>query len=350
MNPRRRSPLGAWAKLAGWAACLALAAPVAPAWAQAAPTSALESQSQALQRASDAVVGLAVTALDDARSSATLGAVRLGSGVVIGDEGLVLTIGYLVLEAETVTLLPDDGRQVPARVVAYDLATGFGLVQALAPLRLAGVPLGAAGGLSDQAPLVFISGGPQGTVSPVRLLARSPFSGSWEYHIEQALYTAPARRDQSGAGLFDEAGRLVGIGSLFLGRAGDTPQTAQPGNMFVPVDLLVPVLQELRTAGQSRASLRPWLGLNCVETAQGLRVVRVTEDSPADVAGVQPGDIVERIDGVAVQALATLWKTLWSRGPAEREVTLEVLREGRRETLAVYSVDRLKTFRREQGI
>lgn len=329
------------------AAAAALAGPLR---AQTAEASALESQSQALQRASDAVVGLVVTALDDARSSANLGAVRLGSGVVIGDEGLVLTIGYLVLEAETVTLLPDDGRQVPARVVAYDLATGFGLVQALAPLRLAGVPLGSSGALAAQASLVFISGGPKGTVSPVRLLERSPYSGSWEYHIDEALYTAPARRDQSGAGLFDDSGRLVGIGSLFLGRAGSAPQNAQPGNMFVPVDLLAPVLQELRTAGRSQASLRPWLGLNCVETTQGLRVVRVTEDSPADVAGVQPGDIVERIDGVPVQALATLWKTLWSRGPAEREVSLEVLREGRRETLAVYSVDRLKTFRREQGI
>ena len=347
MIPRRRILLSG-----GWLAAAApLAGPAGLAQAQgAAGASALESQSQALQRASDAVLGVVVSALDGARSSASLGAVRLGSGVVIGDEGLVLTIGYLVLEAETVMLLPDDGRQVPARVVAYDLATGFGLVQALTPLRLAAVPLGASRGLSPQAPLVFISGGPQGSVSPVRLLERGPYSGSWEYHIDEALYTAPPRRDQSGAGLFDEAGRLVGIGSLFLGRAGTAADTGQPGNMFVPVDLLSPVLQELRSGGSSRASLRPWLGLNCVETAQGLRVVRVNEDSPADVAGVQPGDIVERIDGVSVQALSALWKTLWSRGPAEREVTLEVLRDGSRQTLAVYSVDRLKTFRREQGI
>ena len=328
-------------------ACLAalLVTGLAPARA-----ASVEETSRALQRASDAVLGIEVEAVADARSNATLGPQRAGSGVVIGADGLVLTIGYLVLEAEEVVLLPDDGRRVPARVVAYDVATGFGLVQALAPLRIEAVPLGRSQALGPQEPLVFVSGGPQGMVTPVRLLERRPFSGSWEYHLEQALYTAPARRDQSGAGLFNALGELVGIGSLFLsqGALADTPR--QSGNVFVPAELLAPILDELRARGHSAASERPWLGVHCQETAAGLRVVRVNDDSPADVAGLLPGDTIERVDGVQVQGLAALYRALWSKGPAEREVVLDVLREGARQTLKVYSVDRMKTFRRAQGV
>ena len=326
-------------------AAAVLAASLAPAHA-----SAVEDTSRALQRASDAVLGIEVEAVEDARSSTTLGMQRSGSGVVIGADGLVLTIGYLVLEAEHVVLLPDDGRRVPARVVAYDVATGFGLVQALAPLRIEAVPLGRAAALAAQEPLAFVSGGSQGLVTPVRLLELRPFSGSWEYHLEQALYTAPARRDQTGAGLFNGRGELVGIGSLFLSQGALVASPRQSGNVFVPTDLLVPILDELRARGHSAASERPWLGVHCQETASGLRVVRVNDDSPADVAGLQPGDTIEKVDGVPVKALAALYQALWSKGPPEREVVLDVLREGARQTLKVYSVDRMKTFRRAQGV
>ncbi|MFM7533602.1 MAG: S1C family serine protease [Rubrivivax sp.] len=329
----------------GAAAAAALALGLASASA-----ATLEDTSRALQRASDAVLGIEVEAVEQARSSATLGTQRVGSGVVIGADGLVLTIGYLVLEAESVVLLPDDGRRVPARVVAYDVASGFGLVQALAPLRIEAVPLGRAAPIAAQEPLAFVSGGPQGLVTPVRLLERRPFSGSWEYHLEQALYTAPARRDHSGAALFNGRGELVGIGSLFLASGALSSAPRQSGNLFVPTDVLLPILDELRARGFSAASQRPWLGVHCQETPAGLRVVRVNDDSPADVAGLQTGDTIEKVDGVAVQGLAALYQTLWSKGPPEREVVLEVLREGSRQTLKVYSVDRMKTFRRAQGV
>jgi S1-C subfamily serine protease len=321
-----------------------------PATVLHAQPSAIEANSRALQRASDSVLGVEVQALEGARSAATLGSQRSGSGVVIGTDGLVLTIGYLVLEADDVLLLPDDGRRVPARVVAYDVATGFGLVQALTPLNIEPVPLGRARALVPEEPLAFVSGGAQGLVSTVRLLERKPFSGNWEYHLEEALYTAPARRDQSGAGLFNARGELVGIGSLFLAQAAAAGAGRQPGNVFVPAELLEPILGELRSRGHSAASLRPWLGIQCQETPGGLRIVRVNDDSPADVAGLQAGDTIERIDGVEVRALASLWQTLWRTGPPEREVVLEVLREGTRQTLKVYSVDRMKTLKRAQGV
>jgi S1-C subfamily serine protease len=329
------------------AALATLAAPVTPAAAQ---DSAIEAQSRALSRASDAVVGLRALAIDDARSARTLGRERQGSGVVIGSDGLVLTIGYLVLEAEAVELQPDDGRRIPARVIAYDLASGFGLVQALAPLKLDPVPLGRPADVAPTEPLMIASGGEAGAVSVARLVGRRPFAGYWEYHIEGALFTAPARPDHSGAGLFNGKGELLGIGSLFvndaLGR--DGPRVA--GNMFVPVDLLTPILGELQARGASRASQRAWLGINCVDEAGEVRIVRVNDDSPADVAGLQAGDHILRIDGVRVGEVGQLWKQLWAGGAPERAVTLEIRRDGLAQTLTVQSVDRAKTLARPRGV
>jgi serine protease Do len=313
--------------------------------------SGLEVQSRALQRASDAVVGLTAKAVEDARSSATLGVQRQGSGVVISADGLVLTIGYLILEAEDVEITTDDGRQLPARVVAFDLATGFGLVQALVPMKLEPAPLGDAAGLNEQSPVVVVSGGQAGAVSMARLVSRRPFSGNWEYHIDGAIFTAPARRDHSGAGLFNDQGELIGIGSLWVADALGMPGVPrQQGNLFVPVDLLKPVLQDMRARGVGPDSQRAWLGLQAGETAAGLRVLRVNEDSPADVAGLEAGDTILAIDGQEVRTLEALWKRLWTGGPPERDVQLQVLRQGRPLAVTVHSVDRMKALKRPGGV
>ena len=321
----------------------------------AATPSALTLQSQALQLAQNAVIGVQTVAVEEARSSGTLGRARSGSGVVIGSDGLVLTIGYLVLEAEQVALVHDDGRTVPARVLGYDVATGFGLLQALAPLGLAPVPLGRADALGGNESLMVASGGDAGAVSVARLVSRRPFSGYWEYHLDSALFTAPARPDHSGAGLFNGAGELVGIGSLVVadaqGSAEDgAPSVRRSGNMFVPVDLLTPILADLRTRGFGADSRRAWLGINCAEVGGSIRVVRVADDSPADVAGVEVGDTILRIDSTPVQTLSVLWKALWSGGAPEREVNLLIERAQAQQTLKIYSVDRMKTLRRAQGI
>jgi S1-C subfamily serine protease len=320
-------------------------------WAAAAaePAPSIEAQSRALQRASDAVVGVRAIAVEDARSAATLGRARQGSGVVI-DRGLVLTIGYLILEAEQALIVTDDARMVPARPLAYDVATGFGLLQPLAPLRIEPAPLGRSAALAVGEPLMIVSGGEDGAVSAAELLARRPFAGYWEYHIEGALFTAPARADHSGAALFNGRGELVGIGSLVVSDALGRDKGRRSGNMFVPIDLLPPILPELQARGSSAQSRRAWIGLNCVETEVGVRVVRVNGDSPAEIAGVEAGDRIVRIDGTDVTALDVLWKALWAGGAPEREVTLEIERGGERQTLKLQAVDRMKTLRSAQGI
>lgn len=316
----------------------------------------IEQRSRALERAREAVVGLRVQAVDGARSARTLGSERSGSGVLIADDGVVLTIGYLVLEAESVELVTDAGRRVPARVLAYDQASGFGLVQALVPLGVRPAPLGgspppaAAGASAMAAAATVISGGDEGQVQPVQLVSRRAFAGSWEYHIEGALYTVPQARDHSGAALFDARGELLGVGSLVVPDALGPGRPRTVGNLFVPVDLLKPILAELRQRGRSQASARPWLGLNCVERDGELHVLRVTDDSPADVAGLQPGDRIRRVDGTRVAQLSQLWRALWADSRAERAVALEIERDGRPMNVTVQAVDREKTLRRAQGI
>jgi S1-C subfamily serine protease len=334
-----------------WTGWLCVVTPSRAASAEPmAPPGSFAEQSRRLERANAAVVGLRAVAVEDARSAATLGRAREGSGVVIDEDGTVLTIGYLILEAEQVQLVFGGERAVPARVLAYDTATGFGLVKALVPLRLPPAVLGSPERTTTREALMIASGGPDGTVSAARLVSRRAFSGYWEYHIEGALFTSPPHPNHSGAALFNGRGELLGIGSLRVADAFGPGHPGVPGNMFVPVDLLVPILPELRAHGSSTGSQRAWLGLNCVEAEGEVRVARVSADSPADVAGVVRGDRIMRIDGTQVSTLETLWKSLWGGGAAEREVTLEVQRDGQTQTLTLQSVDRMKTLRHAPGI
>lgn len=313
----------------------------------------------ALQRASDATLGIEVQVVEGAASADTLGARRKGTGVVIGADGLVLTVGYLILEAGEIDLVLDSGRRVPARPVAYDLATGFGLVQALVPLPVPVVPLGDAAAVAADDTLLFVSGGSGGAVSPAKLLARGRFAGYWEYLIDGALFTAPARSDHSGAGLYNRQGELVGIGSLRVadasasvaGRApAEAPGDRRPGNMFVPVDLLKPILAELQREGRSQASRRAWLGVSCVESDGALVVLRVSRDSPAESAGLAAGDRILALDGVTVGDLPSFYQRLWQGGGAEREVLLQIGRRGEARELRLRSVDRSATLKRATGI
>ncbi len=345
MKPTRRRGLK---QLFSAALVLHLGGLAAPSLAQDKPP--LSTQSKALSQAAAAVVGVQALALEGARSNRTLGRVRDGSGVVIdAKDGLVLTIGYLVLEADQVKIVTDDQRIVPARVIGYDVATGFGLVRALAPLGIAAAPLAGIAPTPDE-PLMVVSGGTDGQVSIARLVSRRPFSGYWEYHLDEALFTAPARRDHSGAGLFDAQGQLLGIGSLFVPDAMGENRPRMPGNMFVPVGLLRPILDELRSRGTTRHSERAWIGVNCTLHEGSLRVARVNEDSPADVAGIEVGDRILRVDGQAVETLDALWKALWRGGPPERAILLDIDRGGEPHTLRVHSVDRAKTLKRAEGV
>ena len=310
----------------------------------------LEERKAALARAGASVVGVEVRALEDARSIATLGPRRAGSGVVIAADGLVLTIGYLILEADHVDLVDGSGRHLPARVVAYDLASGFGLLQALTPLPLEPVPLGISAAVKGDEPLLVASGGDEADLSLARMVSRRPFSGYWEYHIDGALFTAPARTDHSGAGLFNAEGELVGIGSLVVTDAAGNAAAPLRGNMFVPVDLLKPILGEMIATGRQKGSMRPWLGLSSIEDDGQLRVLRVSEGGPAESAGVEVGDIILAIGGHKVKKLEEFYRRLWSAGEPGVEVTLKLQQGGDVREVQIRSIDRFDLMRKRPTI
>ncbi len=305
----------------------------------------------ALQRAGDAVVALRITATEGATSAESLGMRRSGSGVVIGPDGLILTIGYLLLEAETIEVITQDDRTLPARQVAYDLATGFGLLRPLVPLRgVEPVPMTGVAGLTPGEPLLVATGSNTGTeVGFTRLVATRPFSGYWEYHIESALFTSPPVANHSGAPLFNRNGELVGVGSLFVLEAAGTDR-ALPGNMFVPVDLLRPVLAEMQSTGRTRASVRPWLGLSSSERDGHVQIVRVDRQGPALAAGLQPGDVVLEVDGIEVATLEAFYKQIWKRPAPDAEVELTVQQGAQTRKVRIQAVDRMQTLRKPAGI
>ena len=304
----------------------------------------------ALTRANASVVGVQVMAAAGARSAETLGRERSGSGVVIGPDGLVLTIGYLLLEADTVQITTQDNKTLPARAVAYDLATGFGLLRPLLPLRgVVPVPLGSHSDAATGEALMVATGGEDGDVNMTQLVSKRPFSGYWEYHIESALFTSPPVGNHSGAPLFNQRGELLGIGSLFVMDAMGGNRRL-PGNMFVPVDLLKPILAELQQTGSSKPSRRPWLGLTSSEQGGRVQVVRVNKDSPAQAAGLQPGDVVLAVDGAKVATLEAFYKQLWQHANPDDEIQLTVLQGADIRTLTLKAVDRMSTMTKPAGI
>jgi S1-C subfamily serine protease len=304
---------------------------------------------EALTRANAAVVGVQVTVTEGAGSAETLGHRRSGSGVVIGPDGLILTIGYLMLEAESIQIVTRDQRTLPARPVAYDLATGFGLLRPLLPLGIAPVPLGSHQDLSTGDKLMVSSGGADGDVGVAHLVSKRPFSGYWEYHIEAALFTTPPVGNHSGAPLFNRRGELIGIGSLLVANVmGEGHRMA--GNMFVPVDLLKPILEEMQRTGTSAQSRRPWLGLSSAEQGGRIHVVRVTKGSPAESAGIQRGNVVLAVDGEPVTSLEQFYKRIWAHPDPNDEMKLTVQQDDETKELTLKGVDRMATMVKPRGI
>ena len=287
------------------------------------------------------VVRVRTKAVSNARSMRSLGPRREGSGVVIGNDGLVLTIGYLIVEAETVELVTADGRSFPATVVGYDNATGFGLLRAVAPLPVKPVQLGQSATVADRE-LVLIVG--FDGVAPAYVVSRRQFVGYWEYLLDEAIYTAPATVNWSGAALLNREGKLLGIGSLVVSDAIGS-QTQVPGNLFVPIDLLKPLLGDLVANGKSSARPRPWIGVNTQEVQGNVIVTRVSPEGPADDAAIRPGDVIVGVGGQSIKGQADFYNRLWSRGEAGVEIPLEVLREGRVEKVPVKSIDRDRYYR-----
>jgi len=286
-----------------------------------------------LQSVYRSVVLLHTETSEDAHTASILGTDRIGHGVAIRAAGrkIVLTIGYLITEAESIWLTDYDGRVVEAYPLAFDQASGFGLVQPLGTLDTPVIERGSASALAVGDRVIVVGHGGARHSLEARLIARREFAGYWEYLLDDALFTAPPHPQWGGTALVGEDGRLLGIGSLFVEES--MAQERFDANMFVPVDLLAPVLDDMIAFGRPRSQPRPWLGIYTAEQGDHVIVAGLTRDGPAHRAGLRLGDIIDEVSGQRVHSLPQFLRGLWSTGAAGARVPLTLTRG--RESLQV---------------
>ena len=291
-----------------------------------------------LAAALDAVVLLRAEIPEDAFTAPILGTERAGNGVVIRDDGLVVTIGYLITEAESIWLTTNRGVVVPGHALAYDQSTGLGLVLPLAPLGVRPLERGSATALATNADVLVIGQGGRAHSLKAQIIAKREFAGYWEYVLDEALFTAPAHPQWGGAALVGQDGRLLGIGSLLVQES--AAGKAVDGNMFVPIDLLAPILNDLLTLGRTARPPRAWLGIYTAEMDGHLVIGGLAPGGPAERAGVKLGDLVLEVGGERVTGLAAMFRRIWSSGPAGSEVALTLSRRGMSSQIQIRSADR----------
>jgi len=283
-------------------------------------------QSTRIEELVSAVVRVKTHVNPEGRTVEGLGREREGSGILIDNDGLVLTIGYLMVEAYAAEVVDNSGRTVPASVVGYDHETGFGLLRTMEPLKLKPMPLGKSADVKERDPVLVASFGGPDMVAGAYVVAKREFAGNWEYMLDEALFTAPPHPAWSGAALINREGKLVGVGSLIVGdAAGGSDKT--PGNMFVPIDRLLPVLGDLISDGRVAGPGRPWLGVNTDELRGRLFVSRVTPGGPAEKAGLKRGDVVVGVNGEPPKNLADFYRKVWAQGAAGTTVAIDVLQD-----------------------
>jgi serine protease Do len=290
-----------------------------------------------------AVVAVSAKIQANARSAEALGLQRRGTGALVRP-GYVLTIGYLVIEAEEIQVTGADGRTLPATLAGYDHASGFAVLKIIGNFAAKPLSLGDSAALAEREPAMVATATARDSPSLVYVVSRRAFSGNWEYLLDSAIFTYPPVMDWSGAPLIGAKGELLGIGSLIVPDAG-APGTQSPGNMFVPIDLLKPILEDLIAKGRRNGPARPWLGVNTEEIRGRLFVARVSPEGPAERAGLKSGDIVLAVGGEEVTTLAEFYRKVWGRGPAGTDVPLKILQGAQVKELTVRSIDRVEYFR-----
>jgi len=275
----------------------------------------------------------------EAESAATLGTRRQGNGVVIDSEGTILTVGYLIREAESIVVTAQGTTSVGARVVGYDFGTGFGLIRTEKTLGVKPIALGKSSTVQTGDSILVAGHGGKDSVRVSRVISRQEFAGYWEYLLDEAIYTLPAFDNFSGAALINTEGRLIGIGSLFTQVM--VPDWGLVGcNISIPIDLLAPILDDLRKRGRSGKESRPWLGINAAESHGRIFITKITSGSPAEKAGMKPNDIVLMVDGKEVGGLSDFYRKVWAVGSAGVQIPLSILQGSKIRDIKVHSMDR----------
>ena len=291
-----------------------------------------------------AVVGIRTVIPEDAVTAPLLGTERSGSGVLIDPAGYILTIGYLILEARTIEVVGPDEQVIKAAFIGYDYETGFGLLKAAEPLNIKPIKLGSSSELKEGDPVLIASHQESEAVSGVRVISRGEYVGYWEYLLEKAIFTIPPHQSYGGAALMGPEGDLLGIGSLFtqVEVAGFGTATA---NMFVPIDLLKPILNDLKSTGRSRQPQKPWLGVHTAEAHGRVFLTRILAGGPGERSNLQVGDLILKVGNQPVSGLADFYRKVWALGDAGAKVHLSILRGTEIQAVTVQSTDRYEFLR-----
>jgi S1-C subfamily serine protease len=306
----------------------------------AALFAALPARAATLDEIVSAVVQVKTTITPDGQTVQSLGRTREGSGVIIDEDGLILTIGYLMVEAHAAEITTNAGRTVPATVVGYDHVTGFGVLRAIEPLKIKPLAFGRSADVKARDPVLIASHGGTDMAGAAYVVAKREFAGNWEYLLDEAIFTSPPHPAWSGAALISRDGKLVGIGSLIVGDAGGNGE-GTPGNMFVPIDRLPAILGDLIADGRVSGPGQPWLGVAADEVRGRLVVSRVTPGGPGEKAGIRRGDEIVGVGGTAPRGLADFYRKVWATGAAGTTVPLDVEHDGEKRRIDVKSMNRL---------
>lgn len=300
-----------------------------------------------LERALSAVVALRTQIPEDALTASMLGTERAGHGVVIDERGLVLTVGYLVTEAETIWIVDNNGVATPGHALGYDQETGFGLVQALGRLNLPALPIGDSAALVVGDDVILAGHGGARNAVKARVVSKREFAGYWEYVLDEGIFTSPPHPSWGGAALLNKDGQLCGIGSLFVQQA--LPgERRHDGNLIIPIDLLKPIIEDMKRYGRRQKPARPWLGMITTEVNGALVVAGMVDGGPADRAGVSVGDIVLGVNREPVHDLAVMFRRIWALGPAGTDIPLNLQRNNDQLEVHVQSVSRYDMLKSPQ--
>jgi S1-C subfamily serine protease len=299
-------------------------------------TACAESKAEGILRS---VVKIHATIPQEAESAGTLGTERQGNGVVIDSEGTILTVGYLIREAESIEVTAQGMKSVGAGVVGYDFGTGFGLIRTEKNLGVKPIALGKSSAVQTGDSILVVGHGGKDSIQVSRVISRQEFAGYWEYLLDEAIYTLPAFENFSGAALINTDGKLIGIGSLFTQVL--VPDWGLVGcNIAIPIDLLGPIIDDLRKMGRSGKEQRPWLGINAAESHGRIFITKTTSGGPAEKAGMKPNDIVLRVDGKEVGGLSDFYRKVWAVGSAGAQIPLSILQGSKIRDIKVHSLDR----------
>ena len=299
-----------------------------------------------IERFYESIVSVRSIVPPEARTAASLGVEREGNGVAI-DENHILTIGYIVMESESIEIGLSNGRRLPAKLVGYDHTSGFGIIKSVVPLKMPALQLGNSDNISSKQDLLILPSPNRGVGSIVRSVSRRPFTGWWEYFVESPIYTTPPNGLWAGAPILNENGEILGIGSLFVSES--VPGISSPGNMSVPINLLKPILEDLKSSGRRKSKIQPYLGISSDDSNDQVIVTRVSKGGPAFQAGIRPQDVIMTINGSQISNLKSFYEEIWKSGEAGVTIELSVLRSGSIMTFDVKTVDRLDHFFKPQS-